>query len=252
MNAAVNRRVFVGSVAAGLPALAGAAYGLAATPSARAHDHAAAAADLDPTLEHVVKEMAAIHNRGTQRGFTGEDARAIAAQLRTAAVRGAQMDIDATTKKGVQQLIRGRGRDAVLAIEINKTAVMAQMKRYGIEIDDRWPASRTLDYATRVKALDAVIGGGVTDVLSHTADVFEQIGSAVDRRRGTVARVRHSQSDPEMWSLCSQLLGEIGMLLGQAGPICEASAIVQGLDIVCTAIMQALWVYWVLYLSYCG
>jgi hypothetical protein len=252
MNAAVNRRAFVGSVAAGLPVLAGAAYGLAVAPPARAHEHAAPGAAPDPMFEHVVHELAVIHNRGTERGFTGEDARAIAAQLRTAAVRGAQIDIDATANEGVQQLIRRRGRDAVLTIDINKTAVRAQMKQYGIEIDDRWPASRTVDQATRMKALDAVISGGVTGVLSHTAHVFEQIGSAVDRRRGSVARVSHVQSDPEMWSLCSQLLGEIGMLLGQAGPICEASAIVQGLDIVCTAIMQALWVYWVVYLSYCG
>jgi hypothetical protein len=251
MNAAVNRRVFVGSVAAGLPVLAGAAYGLAATP-APAHDHATAGAQADAVFEHVVQEIAVIHNRGTERGFTGEDARAIAAQLRTAAVRGVQIDLDAATQRGVQQLIRRRGRDAVLAIDIDPVKTAAQLKHYGIAVDDRWPASRTVDHATRVKALESVINDGVTAVLSHTARVFERIGSVVDTRRVSVARVRHAQSDPEMWSLCSQLLGEMGMLLGQAGPICEASEIVQGLDIVCTAIMQALWVYWALYLSYCG
>ena len=251
MNAAVNRRVFVASVAAGIPTLAGAAYGLPALTHG-GRDHAATDGKADAMLDHVVRELAVIHRRRKQRGFTGEDARAIAAQLRAAAVRGAQIDIDGAAKRGVQQLIRSRGRDAVLAIEIDTAAVRATMKRYRIEIDDRWPARRTVDHATRVKALEAVISGGVTEVLSHSARVFEQIGSAVDARRGSVARVRHAQSDPEMWSLCSQLLGEIGMLLGQAGPICEASAIVQGLDIVCTAIMQALWVYWAVYLSYCG
>ena len=252
MNAAVNRRVFVGSMAAGLPVLAGAAYGLAATPAARAHDHATAGADLDPMFEHVVQEMAAIHNRGTERGFTGEDSRAIAAQLRTAVIRGTQIGLDATARTGVEQLIRRRGRDAVLAIDIDRARTTAQLKRYGIEIDDRWFAAGLPDEATRTKALEALTSGGVTEVLTHTARVFDKMGSLLDARASAVARVRYAQGDPAWWSFCWGLLTEIMMLVAQLGPICEASGIVPGLDVVCPALEAALSAYYGIYYAYCA
>ena len=250
MNAAVNRRVFVASVAAGLPALAGAAYGRPALVG-RGHDHVTAGADADAVLDHVVRELAVIHNRGKARGFSGEDARAIAAQLRTAAVRSGQVGIDAAATSGVQRLIRSRGRDAVLAIDIDRARMKAQLERYSIEVDDRWFAAGLPDHAMRRKALDILIGGGVTDVLTHATRVFDKLGSVLDAHAGAVTRVRRVQSDPSWWAICSQLAGEIAMLWGQAIPICEASEIVPGLDIVCAAIYETLATYYVLYWSYC-
>src|SRR5262245_50737064 len=144
MNAAVNRRRFVASLA-GLPVLAGAAYGSAsAWPVEHAHDQQAGAG-VDAVLDHVVREVAAIHNRGQSRGFTGEDARAIAAQLRTAAVRGTQIGIDAPAKSALDTLIRVRGRDAVLSLDIDKGRTKAMLSGYGIQADDRWFAARALD-----------------------------------------------------------------------------------------------------------
>jgi len=252
MNTAVNRRVFVGSVAAGLPVLAGAAYGLAATPPARAHDHATAEAQADAVFDHVVREIAAIHNRGTERGFTGEDARAIAAQLRTAAVRGAQIDLDGMARAGVEQLIRRRGRNAVQAIDFDRARATAQLKRYGIAVDDRWFAAGLPDDAMRTKALEELINGGVTEVLARSARVFDKMGSVLDARAGAVARVRHAQGDPVWWSFCWGLLTEIMMLAAQLGPICEASGSVPGLDVVCPALEAALSAYYGIYYAYCG
>jgi hypothetical protein len=252
MNAAVNRRVFVGSVAAGLPVLAGAAYGLAATPPAPAHGHATAKAQSDAVFDHVVQEIAAIQNRGVQRGFTGEDARAIAAQLRTASARSAQLDLDTAARKGVQQLIGSRGREAVLAIETDRAQMKAQLKRYGMEVEDRWFAAGVLEEETRRRALDALTSGGVTGVLSHGAGVFEKLGSACDRLARSTAGVRRIQfEDPLISSICWQIAGEIAMLWGQAGPICEASAIVQELESLCAAIWATLAAYYAMYFTLC-
>jgi hypothetical protein len=250
MNAAVNRRVFVASVVAGLPTLVGAAHDVAA-PASRGHDHATAEGDADAVLEHVVQEMAAVHSRGSQRGYSGEHARAIAAQLRTAAVRGGQLGIDAAATRGVQQLIRRRGRDAVLTIDIDTAKARAQMKRYGIEIDDRWFGARTPDHATRAKALDVLLSGGITDMLTHAAGVFDKLGSVLDVRAGAVARARHAQSDPLWWSFCWGLLTEIMMLMAQLGPICEASGAVPGLDVTCAALEAAMSAYFGIYYGYC-
>ncbi|HEY7188303.1 MAG TPA: hypothetical protein VH436_17225 [Vicinamibacterales bacterium] len=252
MYAAVNRRVFVASVAAGIPTLAGAAYG----PRALAHggrDHAPTGGKADAVLDHVVRELAVIHSRGKQRGFTGEDARAIAAQLRMAAVRGAQIDLDATARAEMEQLIRRRGREAVLAIDIDKAKTTAHLKRYGIEVDDRSFAMELPDPATRRKALEVLISGGVTDVLTHTAGVFEQTGSVIDAHAATVMRARHAQGDPLAWaSFCWGLLTEVMVLMAQLGPICEASGTVPGLDIVCSALQATLSAYFGIYYAYCA
>jgi hypothetical protein len=251
MNAAVNRRVFVASVAAGLPALAGAAYARSAPPRGE-HDQAAAVANPDAVFDHVVRELAIIHNRGKRRGFTGEDARAVAAQLRTASIRSAQIDLDAAARKGVQQLIGSRGREAVLAIEIDRTKMKAQLKRYGIEVEDRWFAAGVLDQETRRRALDALTSGGITGVLNHGAGVFERLGFAFDRSAPSTAGVRRIQfEDPLISSICWQIAGEIAMLWGQIGPICEASAIVQELESLCAAIWATLAAYYAMYFTLC-
>jgi hypothetical protein len=208
--------------------------------------------DPDRVFEHVVRELAIIHNRGLARGFTGEDARAIAAQLRTAAVRGTQIDLDATARTGVEQLIRRRGRDAVLAIEIDAAKTKAQLKRYGIEVDERWFAAGLPDHAMRRKALDVLLSGGVTEILTHAGRVFDKMGSILDAHASAVARVRHAQSDPQWWAFCWGLLIEIMMLMAQAGPVCEASAIVPGLDVACPALEATLSAYYGIYYAYCG
>jgi len=252
MNAEVNRRVFVASVAAGLPALASAAYGRAASVGG-GHDHAATAADADAVLDHVVRELAVIHNRGTQHGFTGEDARAIAAQLRTAAVRSWQIGIDATAKKGVQHLIRSRGRNAVQSMGIDTGKMKARLKLYGIEVDERWLDARGLDARplddnARHEAIEALVDGGVTGVLMHAAGMFENIGSSLDR---VTAGVRRVQFDPAWYSFCWGLLVEIQTLILTAGAVCGASSIYPDLDVACPTMEAALSAYMGLYYAYC-
>ena len=253
MNAEVNRRVFVASVATGLPALAAAAYERSAPPGP-GHDHPAAAGGPDAVLDHVVREMAIIHHRGKQRGFTGEDARAIAAQLRTAAVRSTQIGIDVTAKKGVEDLLRTRGRAAVLSLGIDTVAMKARLKRYGIDVDERWLNARAfdarpLDDEARQQALAVLVDGGITGVLTHAGGIFENISTSLDRIGGGIRLV---QFDPAWYSFCWGVLIEIQMLMLEAGAVCAATPIYPDLDVSCPALEATLSAYFAIYYSYCA
>ena len=247
MQAEVNRRVFVRSVAAGVPALAGAAYGLgAASPPNHEHDRAGDSHDLDPVLEHVVREIASVIQRGQQRGFSGEDARAIAAQLRFAVVRGGQTGIDAAAKKGVQRLIRSRPRDAALSLEIDTVKTRTQLKRYGIEVEDRWLMRGPLDEITRRKALDALANDGVTGVLAHAADMFGKVSTSLDRVQ--VGPVRRVQFDS---FFCWPLLAEIELLAAEAAAICAIGPVEPGLEVACSTLQATISVLIAVYYAYC-
>src|SRR6185436_9157624 len=173
MSTEVSRRVLVGSFAAGLPVLAGALGLAAASPRNATHHHFAPSADSDPLFDQIVRELAAVLERGQRRGLTGEDARAIAAQLRVAVAGGKQTGIDAAAKNGVEALIRSRGRKAVLSLELDAKKANDQLSRYGIAAHHGWLDSRAADDATRNAAIDALRQDGVTGAFSHAAGVLE-------------------------------------------------------------------------------
>jgi hypothetical protein len=219
MNGAVNRRGFVASVAAVLP-MAGAAFGLAqASPIVREHGRAIPAGD--PVFDQVLREMVTIHTRGQQHGFTGTEARAMAAQLRTAAVRATQIDIDAAVRPALPRLV-----------------------------NDRSIAGGASDDTTRRRALEALTNGGVTGVLLHAAGIFDHIAASLDRVGA--GRVRRVQSDPAFASFCWQLLVEIELLEAETVAICAASSWSPGVDIVCPMLQAALSTYSGIYFAYCG
>src|SRR5262245_11378801 len=244
MNASVNRRMFVRSVAAGVPVLAGTAYGLAvASPSSHEH-HRDGSGDFDPVFDHVVREIASVFDLARQRGFAGEDARAIAAQLRVAVVRGAQIGIDGAAKKAVRSLIRGP-HSASLTLEVDTAKVKAQLKRYGMEVDDRWFPSARIDDATRRKALDALANDGVTGVLSHAAGILETMGASIDRIQGPVRRVQIDSF------VCWPLLVEIAVIATEAAAVCEASTLEPGLEVACATMQAMVSVLYAIYYAYC-
>jgi hypothetical protein len=253
MNADVSRRVFVGSVAAGLPLVAGAFRGIHASPVAdQVHDHAATD-NVDPVFDHVIAEMAVIHQRMQVRGPRGEDARAIAAQLRTAFVRSAQVGLDAPTKRALGDLIRSRGREAVLNLELDRARVKARLKQYGIQADDRWFDSNAVDYNTRTLALDNLARGGVSQVLERAAATFEAIGGELDKVGAVTARVRRVQSDPAWYiGYCAQLASEINRLTIDAAMVCGVGSFLPALDPVCGMISIAIGIQMGMYRAYCG
>jgi len=250
MNAEVDRRRFVASIAAGIPALAGAGYAASpAWPLDHAHDQAPGAG-VDAVLDHVVREVAAIHHRGRSHGFTGEHARAVASQLRTAVVRGAQLGIDAPAKAALTNLIRVRGRHAVLSLEIDTRHTKDLLSRYGIDADERSFPSRALDDRTRNKALDAVAAGGITGVLTHAADLFEKMAVTLDRI-GPAARVP-VQFDYNWFSFCWPMLVEIQLLQAQAAAICAAGSMFGGIEVACAGMQASISVMYAMYYAFCA
>src|SRR5262245_55941368 len=121
MNGTVSRRVFVGSVAAGIPLVASGARGaFAQSPGSEAHAHPPADGTPDAMFEHAIKELAELSTRIQRRGATAEDVRLAAAHLGALAAYGQQIDIDTPTRKAARDLIRAKGREAVLAQEIDR------------------------------------------------------------------------------------------------------------------------------------
>ncbi|HEY1304183.1 MAG TPA: hypothetical protein VGF24_11570 [Vicinamibacterales bacterium] len=244
MNANVNRRMFVRSVAAGVPVLAGTAYGLAvASPSKHEHDREGSG-DFDPVFDHVVREIASVIDLARQRGFAGEDARAVAAQLRFAIVRGAQIGIDGVAKKALRSLTRSPHGPS-LTLDVDTARVKAQLKRYGMEVDDRWFRSARRDDAARRKALDVLANDGVTGVLSHAAGILETMGTSIDRVQGPVRRVQIDSF------VCWPLLAEIEVIAVEAAAVCAVSSVEPGLDVACATMQATVSALLAIYYAFC-
>jgi hypothetical protein len=221
MKSVVGRRVFVGSVAAGLPLIVGAgARPLAQSGTAgAAHAHPALAA-ADPLQEHLLHQMARVHNRMRQ-GPTGEDARAFAMHLRTLAVYGRQHDLDTHLRAAAGEAIRAEGRDVFLLREPDAGAMRAELERYGFQLDDR-TRHLTLphDLRRRSAAIDTLLNEGVTPTWDRLAAIFEQAAPAIDRRNGSIVRVGLVRQDADYWvAFCKSLWAHYqeAQLLATAG-----------------------------------
>jgi len=233
--------MFVRSVAAGVPVLAGTAYGLAvASPSQHEHDRDGSG-DFDPVFDHVVREIASVIDLTRQRGFAGGDARAIAAQLRFAVVHGAQIGIDGAAKKVMRSPY-----GASLKLEVDSAKVKAQLKRYGVDVDDRWFQSARLDDTIRRKALEVLTNDGVTGALSHAAGILERMGTSIDRvQLGPVRRVQIDSF------VCWPLLVEIEVFAAEAAAVCAASSVEPGLEVACATMQATVSVLLAIYYTYC-
>jgi hypothetical protein len=223
MDTGMGRRVFVGSVVAGLPLLAtsaGRAFGQAAGGTAHVHDGAVA----DPVLEHIARQLAAIHN-AMRRDPRGEHLRAFAAQLQTLSVYGRQIDIDARLASAVRTLIDRDGRDALLYPKPDRDHLLAELRRYGAQPDARIVGAESdLDYARRSAALDALIANGVSARLQSMATLLEHAAPEFDRAGGNVVRV--SQYDPAYWQgYCGELWEQYRENQFLAATICASAAL---------------------------
>lgn len=196
METGIGRRVFVGSVVAGLPLLTSSTAGAVRAGWQTTHLHPAGEA-ADPVLEHLVRQLASAHNE-LRRQPKGEHARAFAAQLRTFAVYGRSIDLDAKVKAATAQLIERDGRDAVLYAEVHRDRMREELKRYGAQPDDRLlNRSVTLDYASRSAALSEMMTSGVVARFEQMAAILERVASDIDRRTGTAVRV--GRQDDAFW-----------------------------------------------------
>lgn len=219
MKSVVGRRVFVGSVVAGLPLVAGiGARTFAQSRPGAEHQHPGGAGG-DPVLEHLFREMAAIHNRARHEP-RGEDARAFAAQLRTLVVYARQQHVDDRIREAARAAIQREGRQGLLWRDPDPVAMRAELERYGVEIDAR---AQDLvpppGYVLRNQALDMLLRDGISASWDRVARLLERAAPEIDRQQRTVIRVSLAQDAEWKEGFCEQLWKEV--------QLAEAAALLQ-------------------------
>ena len=206
MDTSMGRRVFVGSVVAGLPLLASSSgRSFAQSGAAQTHVHSGAGV-VDPVLDHIARQLAFVYN-SMRQDPRGEHVRAFASQLRTLAVYSRRIDLDAQLTSALHDLIERDGRDALLYREPDRDHLRAELKRYGLSIDNRLSAPSNLDHAQRSAALASLLRGGVTGGWERMAAILERGAPEVDRRVIGLVRVsRQITYDAAYWEgSCKEL-----------------------------------------------
>ena len=218
--------MFVGSVVAGLPLLASTARLAAQAGAGSLHQHLDAGVVSDQVLEHLVGQLSGIHN-AMRRQPSGESMRSFGSQLRTLAVYGRQAGLDANLTAGINALIERDGRDRVLYVEVDRQRLLADLKAYGAQVDERLLAAPiTLDYAARSVALNGLLQSGFAVRLDRIAALLERIAPAVDRRMATALRVNQIQYDEEYWKgYCAELWSQYSETQFLAAAICASAAL---------------------------
>jgi hypothetical protein len=193
--------VFVGSVAAGLPLLAGKS-GLLAQGAGIGHDHGAISA-ADPVIDQIVRQIALIHN-SAQDGVRGTHARALASQLRMLTVYQRQQGIDDQARAAVKDMVKQHGRNALLYAEPDREMQRKAMQQYGFRPDERTlnvPVNAT--HAAREAALDDLLKHGVTPAYDRLAATLDTLAERLDRRRGNLITIAQ---DDDWWAgYCAEL-----------------------------------------------
>ena len=218
--------MFVGSVVAGLPLLASTTRLAAQAGAGSLHQHLEAVAASDQVLEHLVRQLSGIHN-AMRRQPSGESMRSFGSQLHTLAVFSRQTGLDANLTAGINALIERDGRDRVLYVEVDRQRLLADLKAYGAQVDERLLAApSTLDYAARSAALKGLLQSGFAVRLERIAALLERISPAVDRRMATTLRVNQIQYDEEYWKgYCAELWNQYRETQFLAGAICASAAL---------------------------
>jgi len=211
METGIGRRIFVGSVVAGLPLLASSTAGAVRLAGQATHNHLNTAGT-DPVIDHIVRQMAAAHN-ALRRERKGEFARAFAAQLKSLAVYARATGLDARVKSGLATLVEREGRDNVLYAEIDRNRMRAELKAYGVQSPDErvLNAQLELDYAGRRAIVDAAMTAGPAANWEKLAAMLELSAQGLDRRQNQGSVLRVSLQDPndaEYWKAYCETLFE--------------------------------------------
>lgn len=204
MKAEIGRRVFVGSVGAGLPLLARASM-LAQGGGSPAHDHTAVPAD--PVIDYIVRQIAVIHN-SARTAPHGEHLRALAAQLRTLSVYERQVGMDDEVRRQLSDLVAQQGRNAVLYAEPDILLRREHLQQYGFRLDER-VLNAPVPVATheqRESALEDLLRNGITPTFDRMAVAAEGAARGLDARPGRVIGI--AQDDQWWMAFCSELLNQ--------------------------------------------
>src|SRR5688572_953940 len=229
MNGTVSRRVFVGSVAAGVPVVVGA--GVAAWPftdlnaqrSTSAQQYGPVVAEVRGQLKDALGKM-----RNGQSG----GARQLATTLRIYA--------STVNDDQLREALRKVNRQRLLLTEMNHGELVRQANELGLDPSRLPPHS--LDRIGREAALDRLIKEGLSPLMRQVADYVDGIGEKIERleRRsgGAMAlqvALRQPIPDPVDCGNCDQEKAQADNALQVATVACAASVIFPLLAEVCAA-----------------
>lgn len=191
MELQVSRRLFVGTLGAGLPLLAA---GITTAQDTHQHD-----AD-DPVSVELKRQLkAALRGLGGPRH--GEASRHLASTVRIAVAQATATGLDAQVIAGVKQAIRARGRDALLTADIAPSRLAAEAREFGVSV----PAMTPFDYASRSAVLDAMLKNGITGTWSKAADTFDKLGAEADKALVGIRPIARRLDNPYCIELAQQL-----------------------------------------------
>ena len=207
MSVDVGRRVFVGSMAAGLPLLAGGGASLAF-----AQKQNAATRIQDPVFDQLLTDMKGAV-RGLSQAGSGEQARRLASSLRVLAAWGASKQFDSRVKETLRGVVKREGRDALLRRNVDPAMFKAEARAFGFDGTSAvpLPAPRLVDLATRQRVVDDLLANGVTPRWRAVAATLDDAARSLDRiasaRSAGVTLV--AQVDP---SVCRMIQQELSYL----------------------------------------
>jgi hypothetical protein len=252
MERTVSRRAFVGSVAAGIPLVAGSAgHALANSSTGPRHIHRGDGT-ADAMFEHATRQLAAMVNRVGRNGATTEDARLAALHFSTLAVYARQAGLDAHTKKAMRALVQAKGRDAVLDLEIDRQRLQAELQKYGVDVDERWIPAHTIDRGIRAHVFEDLSRDGVTKTLASLAATFEHVAGELERRASRPSGVRLIQGG-DSWRIefCAQLWLNVSVQSAHAAMLCAAMMFMPGMESQCAFAQMSVLYFAAIYNAMC-
>lgn len=250
MNTEVGRRAFVGSVVTGLPFLAGGAGSLLAQ-STNGLQHSHPAADSDPVMDLLVRQIAAVHN-AAQRGPRAEHFRVLAAQLRTIALYQRQIGADDQIRAAVRDLVDRQGRNAVLYAEPDETRQQALLA-YGFRLDRFSPRQQIgATHEARDAALTTLLTEGITPTFGRLAATADRAASRFDRTHVRAVALVPQDPDQEWWAgFCAELFKQYEQAQLIAAPVCAVAQYFSYIVPSCAALQGGATVLLLAYLIEC-
>jgi hypothetical protein len=236
MEGQVDRRVFFGSLVAGLPLLAVEGSRVFAQSSSRAgagaatHDHAAAVAGQrapgpvtiartrDPINDELQRQLKLLMPQ-IRKGHHAA-ARQVAGLMRVGSVQAAQT-LDAQLNEHLRRAINQFGKSNFL---INYTASHDSLKKelaeYGVS-PNQLPSTT---YATKERVLDALLASGLSAYLLKVADAMDVAATHMEARGALIAIVRAQAPDPTSQK-CQEATAHLQAAEAAAASICGAAGL---------------------------
>jgi hypothetical protein len=241
MTSVDTRRTFLGSLL-----LAGGSVAAFAR-SFQQDEPDASPATGDALFEHIQLQFANLLRTSRAHGgfLSGEDAATAAAFMRVCAIHARGLELDQEARRGLAIKLRDIGRDGLINLPPDLSALRARMRRKGLTISDRLVDQLgATDPETRAAALQAIQQGQVTRTCDALAESFETIAPSLARNKGQVLRIA---ARDESW--CNFLVGQWTMFLSIAWYIASFQ------DPTLQGFVDAMWsgfvTYEVLYLQQC-